>query len=706
MTVSVIRDGMAVRLRQISVAMVGASIFMGVGLVSTKVSADVSFVFQTIDPDGAGFNDTTPASPIGGNTGTTLGEQRRIAFQHAMDIYAKTIFSDVPIVVQASFADLLCDNDTGAVLGSTNPTTAVSNVTGDGVDPNVVYPIALANHLVGIDLQTDQPDITMELNANVDSSDCLGGYGWYYGIDETGPQEVLQTDLMRVVLHELAHGLGFTDFVDRDTGAGVFDKPDVFSLHVWDNSTGKRWSDMTNAERLASLTHVRNVVWDGKYVTALAPDYLVLGSPLIEITPQLSGFSGIISEAGFGPYLADKDVEADLVVGSPIDGCSRLQDVSGKVPLLYADSCPYEVMAGSAQSAGAVGVIVAAKELTDSPPPHLMYYSYIHGIDIPAVSVTIADADMLKAELKNGGHITVKLTSDPDVRVGADANGRVYLFATNPAITDSMSHWDFLARNNLLLEPQETVSGDVSDIDLTPALLRDIGWNMSCGNGELNSGEECDDGPTNSDTEPNACRTTCKSHYCGDSVVDSDEACDNGPDNSDTKPDHCRTDCTNPRCGDAVVDATEACDSGDKNSDSIPDACRLDCTKPRCGDGVVDSNEECDPGSAASSNCNSSCLLTSDGGTGADASSQTRPTPDAGTQGKSPTDANIQDAPTRDQQPDQQALLPSSDSEKNEPKQDGCGCRAAGQTRYGGTELFAILGFLSYVFTRKRKSSF
>jgi hypothetical protein len=33
------------------------------------------------DAAGVGFNDTTPAVQVGGNTGTTLGEQRLIAFR-------------------------------------------------------------------------------------------------------------------------------------------------------------------------------------------------------------------------------------------------------------------------------------------------------------------------------------------------------------------------------------------------------------------------------------------------------------------------------------------------------------------------------------------------------------------------------------------------------------------------------------------------
>ena len=40
-----------------------------------------------------GFNDPTPATPVGGNTGTTVGQQRLIAFQHAADLWGALLES-------------------------------------------------------------------------------------------------------------------------------------------------------------------------------------------------------------------------------------------------------------------------------------------------------------------------------------------------------------------------------------------------------------------------------------------------------------------------------------------------------------------------------------------------------------------------------------------------------------------------------------
>ncbi|MBL4635069.1 MAG: DUF4215 domain-containing protein [Kofleriaceae bacterium] len=52
--------------------------------------------------------------------------------------------------------------------------------------------------------------------------------------------------------------------------------------------------------------------------------------------------------------------------------------------------------------------------------------------------------------------------------------------------------------------------------------------NSVCGDSRLYGPEECDEGGANSDTEPNACRTSCLAPSCGDGVVDSGETCDDG----------------------------------------------------------------------------------------------------------------------------------------------------------------------------------
>jgi MYXO-CTERM domain-containing protein len=216
-------------------------------------------------------------------------------------------------------------------------------------------------------------------------------------------------------------------------------------------------------------------------------------------------------------------------------------------------------------------------------------------VRIPAVGVTIDDADLLAS----AAGVTVTLSGDGTRLVGADDQGRPYLYASNPILPGStVSHWDPLARPSLLQEPN--TSYDAShDLRMEVALLRDIGWTPFCGNGRLDPDEVCDDGAANSDTAPGACRTTCFKARCGDGVTDPGEACDDGTTNSNTTPGACRTTCVKPKCGDSVTDPGEQCDDGTTaNSDTAPGACRTTCKRAACGDGVVDPGEACDDGPA------------------------------------------------------------------------------------------------------------
>ncbi|MDQ2989428.1 MAG: peptidase, partial [Pseudomonadota bacterium] len=73
--------------------------------------AAATIVFINRNDAGVGFNDPAVVAPVGGNAGTTLGQQRLIAFQHAADIWGATLTSSVTIRVGASFEPLSCTAD-------------------------------------------------------------------------------------------------------------------------------------------------------------------------------------------------------------------------------------------------------------------------------------------------------------------------------------------------------------------------------------------------------------------------------------------------------------------------------------------------------------------------------------------------------------------------------------------------------------------
>ena len=68
----------------------------------------VEFVVVNLDAGtGAGLDDPSPRAPQGGNPGTTLGEQRQVAYAYAARMWGAIMQSDVPILVGAAAFVLL-----------------------------------------------------------------------------------------------------------------------------------------------------------------------------------------------------------------------------------------------------------------------------------------------------------------------------------------------------------------------------------------------------------------------------------------------------------------------------------------------------------------------------------------------------------------------------------------------------------------------
>jgi cysteine-rich repeat protein len=132
-----------------------------------------------------------------------------------------------------------------------------------------------------------------------------------------------------------------------------------------------------------------------------------------------------------------------------------------------------------------------------------------------------------------------------------------------------------------------------------------------CGNGIVESGEECDGAPVGGF----ACSADCHLEKCGNGRLDPGEQCDDG-NTSDT--DDCLssnpnpTSCKKATCGDGFTDAfREQCDHGATNG-MLGDSCSATCHTVSCGNGLVEQGEQCDNGTGNNANnkdCTASCLL-------------------------------------------------------------------------------------------------
>ena len=253
-------------LSKLPALILGALVFT---VTSSQAFAQVNIVIFNDDAPGVGFNDTTPATPVGGNNGTTIGEQRLFAFQNAASIWGAAITSNSTIVIRSRWVDMTsgCTAAAGP-LGSAGPNSARREVTG-GV-PGHWYPIALANALSASDLNGPTHEINAQFNISLGTPGCLQSLHWYYGFD--GNEGQFGVDLVAVLLHEFGHGLGFQTFTDSETGVeagsptgGFF--PSIFDRFLFDNSTNKTWPQMSDAERVASAINDMNLVWNGPQVT-------------------------------------------------------------------------------------------------------------------------------------------------------------------------------------------------------------------------------------------------------------------------------------------------------------------------------------------------------------------------------------------------------------------------------------------------------
>ncbi|MDH3901255.1 MAG: thrombospondin type 3 repeat-containing protein [Gammaproteobacteria bacterium] len=233
-----------------------------------------SFVINNLDGPGEGFNDPTPVAPVGGNNGTTLGQQRLNLFQKAAEIWGAAIESTVPIIVQARFDPLSC-NAGSAVLGAAGTINIVRDFTG-APESNTWYHSALANAIAGVDLIPGSDDIRATFNSAIDNNNnCLSGTNWYLGYDHNHGNDI---DLLVVLLHEFAHGLGFSGFTNLSTGRFLGGFQDIYSHFTLDNSNGLHWNEMSNGQRRASATNTGNVVWDGSAVDVAAAGFLTGGT--------------------------------------------------------------------------------------------------------------------------------------------------------------------------------------------------------------------------------------------------------------------------------------------------------------------------------------------------------------------------------------------------------------------------------------------
>lgn len=273
-----------------------------------------TFTIVNGDGPGVGLNDPTVVAPVGGNPGTTLGQQRLNVIQTGLNFWGSYLFSGTPIVTRVRWIPLNCTTSS-AILADTAPDSSEKDFPNCPIT-SMWYPAAEANMYAGYDLSPGDQEINMDFNIDFDSG-CFGpGITFYYGLDHNVPSNT--RDLLTAVEHETAHGLGFLSLLDQINGTYYLGFNDVFTNQFFDFSLNLPWSSMTDVQRRGAVQGGINEVWLGGKAT----------------------FEGGVLTSG----VTNGKVQIYAATGGPNPGSTLSHWNSGRLPAPNTGLIPFELL--------------------------------------------------------------------------------------------------------------------------------------------------------------------------------------------------------------------------------------------------------------------------------------------------------------------------------------------------------------------------
>jgi hypothetical protein len=206
----------------------------------------------------SGWNDASARSPIRGNSGTTLGQQRRNAMLEAARLLSEEIRPQVPITLRACWGDLPFSNS-GGTLAQAGPRTfftsdvftnnrGVLQASGRFLDQAyTIYSVAAAAQQAGsracgfVGGSCTQHDVNITFNLAVDNA-SQSNRRFDYGFTHEQGQG---SSFISTAMHEIAHGLGFLGLIRLNTenngviGERLSEYDDIYGKQVVINEIGQ-----------------------------------------------------------------------------------------------------------------------------------------------------------------------------------------------------------------------------------------------------------------------------------------------------------------------------------------------------------------------------------------------------------------------------------------------------------------------------------
>lgn len=406
-------------------------------------------------------------------TYTGFPDDAKVAFQAAVDIWSDLFQSSVPIRINATWG-----RQSSLVLGSTRPDFFYKNFIGAPAR-DLNYATALANALAGKDLDPARPDIIMTINSRSP---------FYTGTD--GKPSPRTYDLESVVMHEIAHGLGFLTLASYDPffGYGSIEDPTPFDAFA-QLADGRRLMDLSSPSLELGSSLTAPLYWAGAIGVAANNGI----KPLLYTPTKYEGGSSVshLDEKTFSQSATDAAMTPNLDAGEVFRS-------PGPITLGMLDDMRTKpgagIPVGLPEAPRNVKAIIGDKSaiITFDPPANYraaQVTSYLVTASFGGQSAEVTDSPALITGLKNGSTYSFKVVArnqlgqsptEPSNAISPEAGWRT-------TVIDGIADGKYISTNIYKSQPIIAYT-DSKNGDVKVATFNGKAWVLTTvdGNGTLN----------------------------------------------------------------------------------------------------------------------------------------------------------------------------------------------------------------------------